>query len=109
LRSSINRYTVAIIVRSQRNNVNHPSSSLEESLVSPKLQPSSTVDGPVTLRRWVPQVALPLWNAGVEFVALYINNACTYESEAIYFLQSMNLRCAANTNRLNHQCIESEK
>ena len=45
----------------------------------------------------------------MEFVALYINNASTYESETIYFLQSMNLRCAANTNRLNHQYIKSEK
>lgn len=108
LQSSINRYMVAITIRSQWNNVNHPSSSLEDSLVSPKLQPSTTVDGPVTLRQWVPQVALPLWNAGVEFVSLYINNASAYESETIYFLQSMNIRSAANTNHLN-QHYKSEK
>lgn len=34
-------------------------------------------------------------------MALYINNASTYESEAIYFLQSMNLRCAGRAPGLS--------
>ena len=96
--SSINRYTVSVIIRSQRNNVKYPSSSLEDSLLSPKLQQSSTVNGPVASYRWAPQVAISLWNAGMEFLTLQIYDASAYKSEPIYFLKSVNPRCAANTN-----------